>query len=433
VRQFRVCQRINRNIESRVMLHQEGQQAPTAAAAAEDAGAHQAQAVDAISAETGVDPTSTAPPQAQSGPAERDVSADGVADAGGGGGGDAALSDPPPSSSTPPPTLSTTSPSTSFAGHLTYAPSMAAMAAYHPHQFHGSASASAGLDFSTLSTNGIGGMGGGNAGGGGGGEGQPGSDSPCSQPPPTSSLSSSLLPPPPPTSSSSVSSAYHMPPPPPSGSPLSPSSSACMSTSTGGSVSSMQHQGHVSSRDYFSMGSSLEHSSMVGSPTGAGGVGLGSSLGRMRSVGAGSVTSGAGLGTLGSSLGGGGGGDSSAAGAAAKGYRRSYTHAKPPYSYISLITMAIQNSGSKMLTLSEIYQFIMDLFPFYRQNQQRWQNSIRHSLSFNDCFVKVSPSKVSLNEDFSLLANTDDDVDDDAAATSPCPLLALLTCRFCSQ
>ena len=89
------------------------------------------------------------------------------------------------------------------------------------------------------------------------------------------------------------------------------------------------------------------------------------------------------------------GGSSPPTGKGNGSYKRSYQHAKPPYSYISLITMSIQNSASKMVTLSEIYQFIMDLFPYYRQNQQRWQNSIRHSLSFNDCFVKVprSPDK----------------------------------------
>ena len=64
---------------------------------------------------------------------------------------------------------------------------------------------------------------------------------------------------------------------------------------------------------------------------------------------------------------------------------------KPNYTYTDLITLALKDKTA--LTVSGIYQWISENFPYYKAEDDRWKNSVRHNLSMNPNFRKGGRAK----------------------------------------
>ncbi len=61
---------------------------------------------------------------------------------------------------------------------------------------------------------------------------------------------------------------------------------------------------------------------------------------------------------------------------------------KPGVTYMELIARAILSKPSQKIMLTDIYDYILENFPYYRTTQVTWRNAVRHNLSTQECFVK---------------------------------------------
>ena len=46
---------------------------------------------------------------------------------------------------------------------------------------------------------------------------------------------------------------------------------------------------------------------------------------------------------------------------------------KPPFSYATLILLAINSTSEKRMTLQDIYKWIEDNFPYYKNCKKAWK------------------------------------------------------------
>ncbi|CAO2587110.1 Forkhead box protein N3 [Lemmus lemmus] len=55
--------------------------------------------------------------------------------------------------------------------------------------------------------------------------------------------------------------------------------------------------------------------------------------------------------------------------------------------------MAIEDSPTKRLPVKDIYNWILEHFPYFANAPTGWKNSVRHNLSLNKCFKKVDKER----------------------------------------
>jgi hypothetical protein len=79
--------------------------------------------------------------------------------------------------------------------------------------------------------------------------------------------------------------------------------------------------------------------------------------------------------------------------------QQSVSPQRPPYSFSCLTFLAIESSERKRLSVKEIYAWIIQNFPYYHSVPSgSWKNSIRHNLSYNQCFSKVDKNLLAMRD-----------------------------------
>ncbi|KAH3787763.1 fork head domain transcription factor slp1-like [Dreissena polymorpha] len=82
---------------------------------------------------------------------------------------------------------------------------------------------------------------------------------------------------------------------------------------------------------------------------------------------------------------------------------------KPKHSYIAMIVRAILSTDERRMSLSDIYSYIRDNYPFYDNEEKSWRNSIRYNLSINECFTKAGKEESGKGNYWAIHPNCYDD------------------------